>query len=62
MIPRLGRRGGGGELAVKDGNDEDENDDEEDDDKEDMMDVLSPLVASRVERLKCIKTERERVM
>ena len=26
------------------------------------MDVLPPLVACRVERLKCLSTERERVM
>ena len=39
---------------VKDGND--------DDDKEDVMGVLPPLVARRVERLKCLNTERDRAM
>ena len=53
---------GGGDPAVKYGNNKDNDDDEEDDDKEDVMEVLPPLVAHRVERLKCINTERERVM
>ena len=44
-------------MAVKDGN--------EDNDKEDVRDVmgvLPPIVAHRVERLKFINTYRERVM
>ena len=48
---------------VEDGNDEyDDVEDDEDDDKENLMDVLPPLVARRVERLKHLITERERVM
>ena len=54
-IPRGKRRGG--DPAVKDGND---NNDE--DDLMDVMGVLPPLVARRVEHLKCLNTERERVM
>ena len=53
---------GGGNPTVEDGNNEDGNDDDKNDDKEDVMDVLPPLVVSRVERLKCLNTERERVM
>ena len=56
--------GGGGDPSVKYGNDDDD-ENEEDDDEEDVMevvDVLHPLVARRVERLKCLNTERERVM
>ena len=30
--------------------------------REDVMDVLTPLVACRVEHLKCLNSERERVM
>ena len=51
---------GGGDPAVEDGND-----DKDDDNEEDAMyvvDILPPLVVSRVERLKCINTERERLM
>ena len=47
---------GGGDPAVEDGND-----DKDDDNEEDAMyvvDILPPLVVSRVERLKCINTER----
>ena len=47
---------GGGDPVVEDGNDKD------DDDEEDVMDVQPPLVARRVERLKHLNTERERVM
>ena len=46
---------------VKDVNNED-NKDDKDDGEEDAMDVLPPLVARRVERLKCLNTQRERVM
>ena len=55
-------KGGGGNATVEDGKNEDGNDDDKNDDKEDVMDVLPPLVVSRVERLKCLNTERERVM
>ena len=51
-IPRRGRRGGN--LEVKDGND--------DDDEEYMMGILPPLVARRVQHLKCLNTKREMVM
>ena len=52
--------GGGGHPAVKDGN----NNEDDDDEKEvmDVMDVLPPLIVRRVERLKYINTDRERVM
>ena len=62
---------GGGDPAVKDGNqddnedDKDNNKDDKDNNKEDVMDgmdVLPHLLARRVERLKCLNMERERVM
>ena len=53
-----GGGGGGGDPAAEGGNNEYDKDDNE----EDVMDFLSPLVARRVERLKCLITERERVM
>ena len=51
-------KGGKEGRGIEDGNDEDD----KDDDEEDVMDILPPLVARRVERLKFINTERERVM
>ena len=56
------KRGGGGNPAVKHGNDKDDNNDDENDDEEDVMDVLPPLVYRRFERLKCLNTERDRVI
>ena len=38
------------------------NEDDEDDDEEDVMNVLPPLVARGVKRLKCLNTDRGRVM
>ena len=53
-----GGGGGGCDPAAEGGNNEYDKDDNE----EDVMDFLSPLVARRVERLKCLNTEREKVM
>ena len=53
-------RGGGGGPTVKDSNDD--NDEEEVVDLMYMMVVLPPIEACRVEHLKCLNTEREKVM
>ena len=60
MRRKIPRGGEGGDPAVKYGNS-----DKDDDDKEDMMEimgVLPLLVARRVERLKCLNTERGRII
>ena len=51
---------GGGDPAVKDGNSNKDDDDEED--MMEIMGVLPLLVARRVERLKCLNTERGRII
>ena len=51
-----GGKRGGVNLAVKDGND-----DNDKEDVTDVMGVLPPLVSCRVQRLKYLNTERERV-
>ena len=48
-----------GDHAVEDGNDKK---DDEDDNEDDVMDVPPPLLSCIVERLKCLNTEKERVM
>ena len=55
-------KGGGGDSAVEDSNNKYDDDYYKNDEKKDVMDVLPPLLARIVERLKCLSTERERVM
>ena len=50
------------DTKVKDGNDEENEDDDDEEEVMDVMDILLPLVARRVKRIKCLNTERERVM